>query len=85
MVEYNINDLFFFILIIGGIYFYNNINSKNIPKFIIDIYKNVLFKILFLLCLYLFGNYNILLTLFIAINYICLGQLIQNRELLNNI
>ena len=77
--------ILFFIILIVGVYFYNNIDSTKIPTFVIDTYKNPIFKILLLLCLYLFGNYNIPLTLFIAVNYIGLGQLIQTNELTQNI
>ena len=85
MIELNINYLCFFILIIGTVYFYNNINSKQIPDYVVKIYNNSLFKILFLLFVYIFGNYNIFIILFLVINYISIGQLIQNNQLLNDI
>jgi hypothetical protein len=84
-MKINNNYILFFILIIIGIYFYNNINASCIPNFIIYIYKNPLFKIIFLLALYLFGRYNIPLALFIAVNYIGLDHLIQQKELMQNI
>jgi len=79
------NYLFFIILIIIGIIFYSNFNIKYIHNDIINIYKNPLFKIFFLLLLFTFGNYNIPFTLFLAVNYIGFGQLIQEKELMNNI
>jgi hypothetical protein len=81
----NKNNIIFLLLIIISIYFYSKINSSNIPDSFIIIYKNPLFKIIFLLLLYFYGNYNIPLTLFLAINYIGLGQIIQHQELMENI
>jgi len=61
-------------------YLLNNLNND-----IIAIYKNPLFKILFLFGLYYFGNNNIYLTIIFSIYYIYLGQKIQEKELLHNI
>ena len=56
--------------------------SFEIPEYIINIYKNPIFKIIFLLGLYFFGYNNVYLTFFLAINYVGLGLKIQNNELL---
>ena len=55
--------------------------SFDIPIFIIDLYNNQIFKIIFMMGLYFFGYLNIKLMLFLAINFICLGFKIQNQEL----
>lgn len=71
----------YFILICTFIYTYTYI-SFEIPEFIVDIYKNPIFKVGFLLGLYFFGYQNELLTFFLAVNYVGLGLKIQNQELL---
>ncbi len=54
--------------------------SKN--KRIILIYKNPIFKLIFLFGIYLYGDKDIVLTLLITIYYLYLGQKIQESELL---
>lgn len=54
--------------------------SKN--NKIISIYKNPVFKLIFMFGIYLYGDKNIVLTLLIAMYYIYLGQKIQENELL---
>ena len=75
------NNQLYFILICTFIYTYLYI-SFDIPEFIVNIYKNSIFKICFLLGLYFFGYDNVLLTFFLAVNYVGLGLKIQNQELL---
>jgi len=48
---------------------------------IIVIYKNPIFKLIFLFLIYLYGNNDIILTLLSAIYYVYLGQKIQEKEL----
>ena len=55
--------------------------SFNIPIFIIDLYNNPIFKIIFMMSLYFFGHLNIKLMFFLAINFVGLGLKIQNQEL----
>jgi hypothetical protein len=74
--EFYIIELTIFLVLI---YF---IDYLNINKEIISLYKNPIFKIIFLFGLYTFGNNNIYLTLFLAFYYIYLGQKIQEKELL---
>lgn len=61
-------------------YFKNNLNTQ-----VISIYKNPIFKIVFLLGLYYYGTVNIYLTLSFALYYIYFGQIIQEKELLYKI
>jgi hypothetical protein len=75
------NNQIYIFLIIVFIYTYLYVNFI-IPDFIINIYNNAIFKITFLLGLYFFGYENVLLTFFMAINYVGLGLKIQNQELL---
>jgi len=48
---------------------------------IIIIYKNPVFKLIFLFLIYLYGNNDIILTALFAIYYVYLGQKIQEKEL----
>jgi hypothetical protein len=50
---------------------------------IIAIYKNPIFKLVFLFGIYLYGEKDIVLTLLFAMYYIYLGQKIQENELKN--
>ena len=75
------NSQIYIILICTFIYTYLYI-SFDIPEFIINIYKNPIFKIIFLLGLYFFGYENIYFTFFLAINYVGLDLKIQNQQLL---
>lgn len=59
--------------------------KDNLPQVVKSIYKNPIFKIVFLLSLYYYGNTNIPITLLLAIYYVSLGQIIQEKELLHNI
>jgi hypothetical protein len=54
-----------------------DINDK-----IIRIYKNPIFKLIFLFGIYLYGEIDIVLTLLFAMYYVYLGQKIQEKELL---
>lgn len=80
-----IENIFFLVFVVSGYLFYAKLNVSKIPEPIIVIYKNPIFKFLFLILLYLFGNKNIILSLFLAVNYIGLGQVIQYQELMHNI
>ncbi len=75
------NNQLYLILICTFIYTYIYI-SFDVSDFIIYIYKNPIFKVSFLLILYFYGYENVLLTFFLAINYVGLGLKIQNQELL---
>ena len=75
------NEQIYFVLTCTFIYTYLYI-SFEVPECIINIYKNPIFKIIFLLGLYFFGYENIHLTFFLAINYVGLDLKIQNQELL---
>jgi hypothetical protein len=61
-------------------YLINNLNDK-----IINIYKNPIFKLIFLFGLYYYGDINIYITILYAIFYIYLGQKILEKELLYKI
>jgi hypothetical protein len=77
------NNMVLFIYIVSfAIYIYF---KDNLPQVVKSIYKNPIFKIVFLLSLYYYGNRNIPITLLLAIYYVSLGQIIQEKELLHNI
>jgi len=59
--------------------------SEHINKEIIIIYKNPVFKIIFLFSLYIYGSNDIPFTIFLAFYYVYLGQRIQQKELLYKI
>jgi hypothetical protein len=61
-------------------YLINNLNDK-----IINIYKNPIFKLIFLFGLYYYGDINIYITILYSIFYIYLGQKILEKELLYKI
>jgi len=74
-----------YVIILLAIIFYINLFlSYDISDQIINIYKNPIFKLFFLLTLYFFGYYNVYITLFLAINYVALDLKIKNQELLIN-
>jgi hypothetical protein len=50
---------------------------------IIAIYKNPIFKLIFIFGIYIYGEKDIILTLLFAMYYIYLGQKIQETELNN--
>ena len=71
--------LYIFIIIIYTLLLsYVNLTISNI-------YKNPIFKFMFLFLLYFYGKYDIGLTLLLAILYINLDQEIKKKELLYNI
>ena len=76
-VNYNIYLIIFIIFII--------IEKNKTNKTIIWLYKNPIFKLLFLFGLFLYGHNDYVLTIIFAVFYIYLGQLIQHIELLENI
>lgn len=49
---------------------------------IIAIYKNPVFKLIFLFGIYLYGEKDVILALLISMYYVYLGQKIQETELL---
>ena len=61
-------------------YIINNLNYQ-----VINIYKNPIFKLIFLFGIYYYGDLNIYITILYAIFYIYLGQKIQEKELLYKI
>jgi hypothetical protein len=73
------NNYLYFILIITFIYTYLYVDFE-FPEFFIDLFEHPIFKISFMFGLYLFGNDNIPLTLFIVINYIGLSIKIQSGQ-----
>lgn len=62
--------------------YYINSTSFLFNKIIITIYKNPIFKLIFLFGLYLYGYQDIILTSLLAFYYVYIGQIIQNIELL---
>jgi hypothetical protein len=60
-----------------------NLNNNN--KLIITIYKNPIFKLIFLFSIYLYGNNDIIFTLLCATYYIYLSQKILEKEIINNV
>ena len=54
-------------------------------NFLIDNYNNRYIQMMFLLAILLFGNQNIPLSLFLSLNWILLGNKIQENHLLKNI
>jgi hypothetical protein len=71
-------------LIVYLLYNYLIIKQK-IPPIVVKIYKDPIFKIIFLFTLYAYGNLNIPLSIFLGLNYIGLGQIIQEKELMFNL
>ena len=69
----HITSIFIFILI-------ESVLSQNSK--IIGIYKNPVFKLIFLFGIFLYGEKDIVLTLLISMYYVYLGQKIQENELL---
>ncbi len=69
----HITSIFIFVLL-------ESFLSKN--NNIIAIYKNPVFKLIFIFGIYLYGEKDIILTLLISMYYIYLGQKIQENELL---
>lgn len=61
-------------------YIVNNLNHR-----VINIYKNPIFKLIFLFGIYYYGDLNIYITILYAIFYIYLGQKILEKELLYKI
>jgi hypothetical protein len=59
------------------------INFNQDYKLINTIYKNPIFKLVFLFGIYLYGNNDVVFTLLCAIYYVYLGQNIQQKELLS--
>lgn len=76
------NNLLLFILTLA-IYIY--INIYHVSSNVIMVYNNPLVKITFLLSLLFFGKNNIQLILYLAINYVYLGQIISEQELMKNL
>jgi hypothetical protein len=72
------NIYLYFILIITFIYTYLYVDFE-FPIFFIELFEHPVFKISFLLGLYLFGNDNIPLTIFMVINYIGLSVKIDSN------
>jgi len=57
--------------------------NLNKNKLIIIIYKNPIFKLIFLFGIYLYGQNDYVLSLLLAVFYVYIGQRIQEIELLN--
>ena len=77
------NSTTFIILLLSFIIFIYI--KDNLTSSMIAIYKNPIFKMIFLFALYYYGNINIYFTIVLAIYYIFIGQKIQEKELLYNI
>jgi hypothetical protein len=71
--------LYIFIIIIYNLLISNN--NLNIER----IYKNPVFKFIFLYLIYIFGKRDESIALLLAILYIYTDQFIKKRELLYNI
>ena len=69
----HITSIFIFILI-------ESFLIKN--ELIINIYKNPIFKLIFLFGIYIYGEKDIILTLLFSLYYVYLGQKIEEKELL---
>jgi len=69
----HVTSIFIFVLI-------ESVLSKN--NEIIAIYKNPVFKLIFLFGIYLYGEKDVVLALLISMYYVYLGQKIQETELL---
>lgn len=68
--------------IIGGfILLLIEINFNQYNKLINNVYKNPIFKLIFLFGIYLYGDNDVVFTLLCAIYYVYLGQNIQEKEL----
>lgn len=75
-----------FYFLIAGIFIYLYLNKDiNIPDFLVDTYNNRYYQMMFLLALLFFGEQNIPLSLFLSLNWILLGNKIQEKHLLKNI
>jgi len=59
------------------------INLNN--KLFITIFKNPIFKLIFLFGIYLYGNNDIIFTLLCATYYIYISQRILEKEIINNV
>lgn len=57
------------------------INFDQYYKLINTVYKNPIFKLVFLFGIYLYGNNDVVFTLLSAMYYVYLGQNIQQKEL----
>ncbi len=57
------------------------INFDQHYKLINTVYKNPIFKLIFLFGIYLYGNNDVVFTLLSAMYYVYLGQNIQQKEL----
>jgi hypothetical protein len=57
------------------------INFDQDYKLINTVYKNPIFKLVFLFGIYLYGNNDVVFTLLSAMYYVYLGQNIQQKEL----
>ena len=70
--------------IIGSfILFLIEISFNEYYKLINIVYKNPIFKLIFLFGIYLYGDNDVVFTLLCAMYYIYLGQNIQQKELLS--
>jgi hypothetical protein len=69
----HITSIFIFIL-------FESFLIKN--ELIINIYKNPIFKLIFLFEIYIYGEKDIILTLLFSLYYVYLGQKIEEKELL---
>lgn len=59
--------------------------NQNLDNKIINIYKNPIFKLIFLFGLYYYSEYDKYLTFLLGIYYIYLNQRIKEIELMDNI
>ena len=68
--------------IIGSfILFFIETNFNEYYKLINIVYKNPIFKLIFLFGIYLYGDNDVVFTLLCAMYYVYLGQHIQEKEL----
>ena len=75
-----------FYILVTSVFVYLYLNKDiNIPDFLVDIYNNRYYQMMFLLALLFFGKKNIPLSLFLSLNWILLGNKIQEKHLLKNI
>ena len=74
------NTLLYIIIFLFFLFIEFNLNKN---KLILTIYKNPVFKLIFLFIIFIFGNNDHVLSLLSAVFYVYIGQKIQEIELIN--
>jgi hypothetical protein len=71
----------YIVLFLFSVYVYTLINEKINDK-VVNIYKNPIFKVVFLLTLYAYGHYDPIISLVLATFYVMLDFNIKKQDLL---